>query len=107
MCILQSADLEVELEVLLRKENARRHAVTFFQKYPPLEVPTRPTSTYAMFPADIHSDNSEIKRLDCPLKHIGQTGKILNISCNDHFRAFRNNKSHTKHRMNAWNHNGY
>jgi hypothetical protein len=37
----------------------------------------------------------QIKCLDCPLKYIGQTGRIFNIRYKEHIQAIRNNNSNS------------
>jgi hypothetical protein len=47
-----------------------------------------------------NSDIYQMKHLDCPLKYIGQTGRIFNIRYKEHIQAIRNNSSNPDY----WNH---
>jgi hypothetical protein len=39
----------------------------------------------------------QMKCQDCPLKYIGQTGRIFNIRYKGHIRAIKNNNSNSRH----------
>jgi hypothetical protein len=38
-----------------------------------------------------------IKCLDCPLKHIGQTGRNFHTRCKEHVQAIRSNNDNSRH----------